>query len=285
MWRSIAQIVCGAPKPRNAPFGGVFVATACASIDDVLPAVRPGRVERAAREHDGGERHVGAAVQDDPDRDGAERPVAVAAGRDRDERRVALRRRLDVLLAVVDHLDGPAARLREEESVEREDRRVLLLAPEAAARDGLRHVDAFVRQGERAPDPLVDVVRALARREDVRASAPRPRTRALPAARGRRAPGAASRRSPRAGRGRPRSRRRRRPSRSGSSGRRCRTRRSAPCGRARPPRRGRAAAARSRRAGGAGRAGPAARPRPRRGRAARRRGARRRTRGRAGPPR
>ncbi len=31
--RSIAQIVCGAPKPRNAPFGGVFVATASASID------------------------------------------------------------------------------------------------------------------------------------------------------------------------------------------------------------------------------------------------------------
>ena len=32
MCRSIAQIVCGAPKPRKAPFGGVFVATATASI-------------------------------------------------------------------------------------------------------------------------------------------------------------------------------------------------------------------------------------------------------------
>jgi hypothetical protein len=32
MCLSIAQIVCGAPKPRKAPFGGVFVATATASI-------------------------------------------------------------------------------------------------------------------------------------------------------------------------------------------------------------------------------------------------------------
>ena len=30
---SIAQIACGAPKPRNAPFGGVFVAAAMASTE------------------------------------------------------------------------------------------------------------------------------------------------------------------------------------------------------------------------------------------------------------
>jgi hypothetical protein len=28
MWHSIANWVCGAPKPRNAPLGGVLVATA-----------------------------------------------------------------------------------------------------------------------------------------------------------------------------------------------------------------------------------------------------------------
>ena len=54
MCRSIAQIVCGAPKPRNAPFGGVFVATAIPSMLRVLPAVGPGGVEDAARDRTSG---------------------------------------------------------------------------------------------------------------------------------------------------------------------------------------------------------------------------------------
>jgi hypothetical protein len=49
MWRSIAQIVCGAPKPRNAPFGGVFVATACASIETCSQRYAPA-AWRAPRE-------------------------------------------------------------------------------------------------------------------------------------------------------------------------------------------------------------------------------------------
>jgi hypothetical protein len=32
MWHSSANSVCGAPKPRNAPLGGVLVATARATM-------------------------------------------------------------------------------------------------------------------------------------------------------------------------------------------------------------------------------------------------------------
>ena len=169
MCRSIAQIVCGAPKPRKAPFGGVFVATASASTRHVLPAVGAAGVERAAREDDRRERDVRAAVDEDADRDGAQRPVPVAAARDLDARRVPLRRGLDVLLAAVDQLHGAARLLREEEGVEGDERRVLLLAAEAAAGDGLRHVDAVVGEAEDPLDPLLDVVGALERALDVRA--------------------------------------------------------------------------------------------------------------------
>ncbi len=135
----------------------------------VLPAVGAAGVERAAREDDRRERDVRAAVEEDADRDGAQRPVPVAAGGDLDARRVPLRRGLDVLLAAVDELHRAARLLREEEGVEGEERRVLLLAAEAAAGDGLRHVDAVVGEAEDPLDSLLDVERALERALDVRA--------------------------------------------------------------------------------------------------------------------
>src|SRR5450759_1706449 len=76
---------------------------------------------------------------------------------------MALRRRLDVLLPVVDHLHGPAALFREQERMESEERGVLLLPAESAARHGLRHVHVRVVEAERALDALVDVERALQR--------------------------------------------------------------------------------------------------------------------------
>jgi hypothetical protein len=93
--------------------------------------------------------------------------LAVAAGRDRHLAGVAFRRRLDVLLPVVDHLHGPAAFLREQERVKREKRGVLLLPAESAARDGLCHVHVRVVQAEGALDTLVDVERALQRAHEV----------------------------------------------------------------------------------------------------------------------
>ena len=69
------------------------------------------------------------------------RPSRIDPGPVADDRRVALRRRGDVLVPVVDHPDGPAALQGEDARVEREDRGVLLLAPEAAAGLGLDDAD------------------------------------------------------------------------------------------------------------------------------------------------
>ena len=83
---------------------------------DVRAAVRAAGVDRAARQDDRGERAVRAAVHDDLDVLGDEPSVARDAGPVADDRRVALRRRGDVLVAVVDHphrtagLAAPAAR-------------------------------------------------------------------------------------------------------------------------------------------------------------------------------
>src|SRR5664279_4366933 len=130
---------------------------------DVLPAVGAGRVEGGAREDDRSQRDVRTAVHEDPDRDGRQVSLAVAAGLDRHLTGMALRRRLDVLLPVVDHLHGPAALLREQEGMESEKRGVLLLPAESAARHGLRHVHVRVVEAERALDTLVNVERALQR--------------------------------------------------------------------------------------------------------------------------
>jgi hypothetical protein len=83
---------------------------------------------------------------------------------------VALRRRGDVLVAVVDDLDRPARLRREQRDVRREHRRVLLLAPEAAARHRLRDHDAVGVAPEQRLHRLVHVVRALHRADDVAAS-------------------------------------------------------------------------------------------------------------------
>ena len=86
---------------------------------DVRAAVRAAGVEGAARQDDRRERAVRAAVHDDLDVLGDERAVAGHAGPVADDRRVALRRRRDVLVAVVDHPDRPLGLARQQRRVQR----------------------------------------------------------------------------------------------------------------------------------------------------------------------
>ena len=118
-------------------------------------------MEGAARQDDRAQRAVGAAVHDDVDVLGDE--AAVGGGPDpvRDDRRVALRRRGNVLVAVVDHPDRLAAATGEERGMDGDDRGVLLLAPEPAAGLGLHDLRLRVAEAERPLERLVDVVRAL----------------------------------------------------------------------------------------------------------------------------
>ena len=106
-WVSAANSVCGAPKPRNAPFGGVLVRR------------RPGRMRTF------GQRYgppawsaprlstTGVSVQYAPPSMTTSMswatsvPSRAHAGPVADDGRVALGRRGDVLVAVVDHPDRP----------------------------------------------------------------------------------------------------------------------------------------------------------------------------------
>ncbi len=105
-WVSAANSACGAPNPRKAPLGGVFVRVGAGADPDVRAAVRAAGVDRRR-----GDRTTGVSVQYAPpsmhDLDvlGDEPAVAHDAGPVGDDRRVALRRRGDVLVAVVDHPD------------------------------------------------------------------------------------------------------------------------------------------------------------------------------------
>jgi hypothetical protein len=73
----------------------------------------------------------------------------------------------DVLVALVDHLDRPTGALGEDRAVGRQHRRVLLLAAEPAAGDGLRDDDVVGAAAEHDLQRLVHVVRALHRAGDV----------------------------------------------------------------------------------------------------------------------
>ncbi len=133
---------------------------------NVRTAVGPARVDRPATQDDRRQRAVGAAVHDHVDVLGDEGPVALDACPMGDDRRVALRRRREVLVSVVDHPDRLAGLSGEQGGVDREDRRVFLLAPEPATRLRLDDLRLLVVELERALQRLVDVVRALERAVD-----------------------------------------------------------------------------------------------------------------------
>ena len=67
MWRSSAKMLCGAPKPRKAPWGGTLVAMALARTGEERPVVGAGGVDGAARQDDGREGGIGAAVDGEVD--------------------------------------------------------------------------------------------------------------------------------------------------------------------------------------------------------------------------
>ena len=119
-----------------------------------------------AAEDDRRQRAVRPAVHHDLDVLGDERAVGLHPGPVGDDRRMALRRRGEILVAVVDHPDRLRRLPGEERGVEGDDRGVLLLASEPAA--GLRLDDPGLlgRQVERPLHRLVDVVRALERAVD-----------------------------------------------------------------------------------------------------------------------
>src|SRR4029079_2882399 len=116
---------------------------------DVRAAIRAARVYGAAAQDDGREGAVRAAVHDDLDVLGDERPVGPHAGAVGDDRRVALRRGREVLVPVVDHPDRLPGLPREQCGMERDDRGVLLLAAEPAPRLRLDDPGLLVAQTER----------------------------------------------------------------------------------------------------------------------------------------
>ena len=61
MCRSIANRLCGAPKPRNAPCGGALVATPSRGCD-AGPVIGAAGMNRAAREYHRGQASVRSAV-------------------------------------------------------------------------------------------------------------------------------------------------------------------------------------------------------------------------------
>ena len=138
---------------------------------DVRAAIRTTRVERAARQHDRRERAVRAAVHHDLDVLGDEHALAGDAGAVADDRRVALGRRRDVLVAVVDHADRLLGLAREQRRVEPDDRGELLLAAEPAAGLGLDDARRVVVETQAALERAVQVVRALERARDGDAAA------------------------------------------------------------------------------------------------------------------
>ncbi len=103
---------------------------------DVRAAIRAAGMDRAPRQDHGRQRAVGAAVHHDLDVLGDQAAVPGHAGPVADDRRVALGRGREVLVAVVDHPHRPTGLPGQQRRVQRDHRRVLLLATEPAA--GLR---------------------------------------------------------------------------------------------------------------------------------------------------
>ena len=139
----------GAGRPRPNP--------------DVRAAIGAARVDRAARQDDRRERAVRPAVHHHLDLLGDQPAVVGHAGSVADDRRVALGRRREVLVAVVDHPDRSPGLAGQERGMERDQRGVLLLATEPAAGLGLDHASAAVVEAQPSLERGMDVVRALER--------------------------------------------------------------------------------------------------------------------------
>ncbi len=123
-------------------------------------------VNGAAGQHDGRQRAVCAAVDDEVDVHRHEAPVSRYRSPMPRPRRVALGGRHHVLGAIVNKLHRRAGLPGEKRRVGGDDGRVLFLATEAAAGFHLHDADLVRRQIEDRLERLVDVVRALHRTPD-----------------------------------------------------------------------------------------------------------------------
>ena len=120
-------------------------------------------MDGSAREHDRGERFVGAAVDREIDVHGEKFSVAADGGAVAGTRRMALGGCGHVLSAIVDHFDGLAGLPGEQRSMGGEHGRIFLLAAKAAAGFGLHNANTIFRQAEEADQSLVHVVGTLQR--------------------------------------------------------------------------------------------------------------------------
>ena len=159
------------PEPAECAVGRRVRAGGLGPDPHVRAAVRAAGVDRASREDHGRQRAIGAAVHHDLDVLRDERAVVGDAGAVADDRRVALGRGRDVLVAVVDHADRFLGLEREEGRVKPDHRRELFLAAEPATGLGLDHACRLVVEPEAAFERRVQVVRALERPGDRDAAA------------------------------------------------------------------------------------------------------------------
>ena len=129
----------------------------------VFAPVWAARVERAARQHHRRQGAVRPTVHHDLDVLPEQSTVPAHAAPVLHDRRMALRRGGDVLVAVVDHPHRAAALEGQQRRVQGDHRRVLLLPAEAAAGLRLDDLSLSVVEAERPPHRFVDVVGALQR--------------------------------------------------------------------------------------------------------------------------
>ena len=97
-WRSSANTLCGAPKPRKAPCGGSVGRDHAAADAHVGALIGTGGMDRAARQHHRRERFVGPAIQGEIDIHGHQLAFARNA--------VRCRVRDGWRLVVADHIFG-----------------------------------------------------------------------------------------------------------------------------------------------------------------------------------
>ncbi len=133
MWRSRAKMLCGAPKPRKAPWGGMLVAMALERMVRCGPVVGAGGVDGGAGEDDGGEGGVGSAVKGDFDFAGEEFAVFADGGAVAGAGGVALGGGGHVFGAVVADFYGVAGLHGEESGVAADDGGEVFFAAEGSA--------------------------------------------------------------------------------------------------------------------------------------------------------
>ena len=152
---------CGPPKPRKAVLETVCVFIRREWISASLQRVGVVGVEHRAVGDGAGQIGRIAAARRLVEADAADAAVAVEADVVVDAEIVALAGHLHVVVAVEPELCGPAGLRRGERRDGRDQRRLALLAAEAAAHAAHLHRDGVVGQAEHLGDGVLDLGRVL----------------------------------------------------------------------------------------------------------------------------